>query len=64
MADPPHEPPSGHRVYNWDPLKNRANRLKHGLDFVDAIRIFDGPVVFLPDDREDYGEERWVAMGC
>lgn len=51
------------RAFEWDPAKNRENRLKHYLDFEVAIRAFDGRVRIIPDDREDYGEDRWMALG-
>jgi len=25
--------------------------------------MFDGPMLALPDDREDYGENRWNGIG-
>jgi uncharacterized protein len=50
-------------VFEWDAAKNAANLEKHGIDFEDAIGIFDGPVLEQPDDRRDYGEQRIVAFG-
>jgi uncharacterized DUF497 family protein len=50
-------------VFEWDAAKNAANLAKHGIDFEDAIGIFDGPVLERPDDRRDYGEQRIVAFG-
>ena len=50
-------------AFEWDARKNAANRRKHGIDFVDAVRIFDGPVVEGPDDRETR-EARVVAFGA
>ncbi len=47
----------------WDPRKNRANVRKHGIDFEDAIAIFDGPYMEIPDDRYDYGEDRMIVYG-
>ncbi len=47
----------------WDKAKNAANIAKHGIDFEDAIRIFDGPVLEKADAREDYGEIRIIAFG-
>jgi uncharacterized DUF497 family protein len=41
----------------------RLNIREHHIDFVDAVTIFDGPSWERVDDREDYGEERWVAVG-
>jgi uncharacterized protein len=49
--------------FEWDPAKNRANIRDHGIDFADAIAAFDGLTWERVDDREDYGEERWVALG-
>jgi uncharacterized protein len=47
----------------FDPAKRMSNLRKHGLDFMDASRLFDGLYLEMEDDREDYGEERWVAIG-
>jgi uncharacterized protein len=35
----------------------------HGIAFVDAVRIFEGPTVERVDDRFDYGERRIYALG-
>jgi uncharacterized DUF497 family protein len=29
--------------FEWDESKRRANLEKHGFDFMDAYRLFDGP---------------------
>ena len=50
-------------AFEWDARKNAANRRKHGIDFVDAVRIFDGPIVEGPDEREDQ-EVRVIAFGA
>lgn len=47
----------------WDPEKNRANLAKHGVAFEDARKIFDGSILERADDRFDYGEPRWNAIG-
>lgn len=47
----------------WDQRKNRGNIAKHGLDFEDAIRIFEGPTLEIVDDRFEYGEVRVYAIG-
>ena len=49
--------------YEWDPQKNAENVRKHGLSFEQAIRIFENYVYEIIDDREDYGETRWVSIG-
>lgn len=43
--------------------KRRANLAKHGLDFADASRVFDGLVIRYEDDRFHYDERRMVALG-
>ena len=47
----------------WDQRKNRANLVRHGIAFEDAIRIFEGPTLEKVDDRFDYGETRVYAIG-
>ena len=47
----------------WDANKNRENIRKHGIDFNDVEDIFNHPMLTAPDDREDYGEERWIGIG-
>jgi uncharacterized DUF497 family protein len=47
----------------WDEAKNRENIARHGIDFADAHRIFERPMLVRIDDREDYGEDRWIALG-
>jgi uncharacterized DUF497 family protein len=49
--------------FEWDEVKNRANVVKHGLEFRDAVAIFDGRVLRRVDDRHDYGETRVLATG-
>jgi uncharacterized protein len=50
-------------AFEWDPDKNAANIAKHGIDFEDAVRIFEGPVLESSDERRDYGEVRIIAFG-
>lgn len=49
--------------FEWDEAKNAANIAKHGVDFADAIDIFNHPMLSLIDDRKNYNEERWIAIG-
>ena len=49
--------------FEWDPRKNRANLRKHGIDFEDAIEVFEGTCLEGPDERFDYGERRMIAYG-
>lgn len=47
--------------FEWDPKKAQANLEKHGVDFEDAIGIFEGPTLEHRSDRNN--EERGQAIG-
>ena len=49
--------------YTWDETKRQTNLAKHGLDFADASKVFDGPLVLFEDLRSDYGEQRMIGIG-
>ena len=49
--------------FEWNESKRRVNIDKHGLDFVDAWRIFELPVLDKVDDRDEYGETRYFGIG-
>jgi len=49
--------------FEWDRQKNRANVEKHGLDFADAYKVFESPMLVKLNDRKDYGEVRWIGIG-
>ena len=49
--------------FEWDEQKNQRNVHKHGLSFADAWEMFQMPMLVEIDDREDYGEERWIGIG-
>jgi hypothetical protein len=49
--------------FEWNRQKNKANVEKHGLDFADAYRVFESPLLVKLDDREEYGEDRWIGIG-
>ena len=50
-------------LYEWDEEKDRRNFEKHGLAFADAEMVFSGPCLTFPDNRVDYGEDRFVTLG-
>jgi uncharacterized DUF497 family protein len=50
-------------TFVWDETKRLSNLQKHGLDFADADAIFSFFVLRKLDDREDYGEDRWIVIG-
>ncbi|MDR3243724.1 MAG: BrnT family toxin [Elusimicrobiota bacterium] len=50
--------------FEWDENKRVSNIKKHKLDFADALYVFqDIKSVSIFDDREDYGEERYIIIG-
>jgi uncharacterized DUF497 family protein len=49
--------------FEWDEAKRQLNLLKHGFDFAGIEEVFDGVTVTIPDDRFDYGEERFITLG-
>ena len=49
--------------FSWSESKRYLNLQQHGLDFVDAPRVFDGPTYTYEDDRFEYSERRLVTLG-
>lgn len=48
--------------FTWDPTKNEINIAGHGIDFADAVRVFND--AYLYTSRSDRrGEERYTAVG-
>ncbi len=47
----------------WDKKKNQLNYEKHGLSFEDAELVFASKTISFVDDREDYGEKRFITLG-
>ena len=41
--------------FEWDPVKARINRRKHGTVFEDAMDVFDDPHALFEQDRTDGG---------
>jgi uncharacterized DUF497 family protein len=49
--------------FEWDEAKAASNHAKHGVAF-DAIHEFDfDHAIFALDNRRDYAERRFVALG-
>jgi uncharacterized DUF497 family protein len=46
-----------------DEAKRRLNLRKHGIDFADAEKIFQGVTFTAEDTREDYDEQRFLTLG-
>jgi uncharacterized DUF497 family protein len=51
------------RAYEWDPDKRERTLAAREIDFVDAVRIFDGPTLERVDTRQAHPEVRVLAIG-
>ena len=50
--------------FKWDDAKAETNLRKHKISFQAASRVFNDPLVLLEQDlSEDYGEDRFLAVG-
>lgn len=50
--------------FEWDTFKAAQNEADHGVTFEMARDVFKDPfAIEWLDDREDYGEDRYVIMG-
>jgi hypothetical protein len=48
----------------WDPLKAKINRRKHGVTFEEAATVFSDILsITIPDPLHSRTEERFVIMG-
>ncbi len=49
--------------YSWDENKRRANLARHEVDFIEVENFEWDTALISADLREDYGEDRWRAIG-
>jgi uncharacterized DUF497 family protein len=49
--------------FEWDEKKAKANLTKHSVSFLTAAEIFANEILERIDDREEYGEIRFIALG-
>ena len=49
--------------FSWHESKRQITLNKRGLDFAQAEQVFTGPTFTFEDNRQDYGEQRWVTLG-
>ena len=47
----------------FDPAKREMALADRGLDFEDAVLVFEGVTVEVEDTRKDYGEVRIICYG-
>lgn len=50
-------------MFSWDPHKNQANELKHGISFEDAMRVFEDPFHVTSLSNIKHQEARWQTVG-
>jgi hypothetical protein len=50
--------------FEWDDAKDASNQRKHGINFELASLVFFDPLrIERYDERQDYGEDRWITIG-
>lgn len=49
--------------YQWDPEKAALNLEKHGVDFADAVGVFEDEWALTIKEEYVEGEQRFVTMG-
>lgn len=49
--------------FEWDEEKARTNLAKHQVSFLTAAEVFTNELLERVDDREEYGEIRFIALG-
>ena len=49
--------------FELDPMKDEDNKRKHGLPLDLGAQLFDRDYIEEQDERQDYGEARFVATG-
>lgn len=49
--------------FEWDEKKAQTNQVKHRVSFLTAAAMFANQILERVDDRKDYGETRFIALG-
>ncbi|WP_417768954.1 BrnT family toxin [Stappia sp.] len=47
----------------WDEDKRQRILKERGIDILDAALIFENAVITKIDNRQDYGEKRFISLG-
>lgn len=50
-------------AYQWDAAKARRNLQKHGVDFADAVGVFEDEGALTIEDPSSEDEQRWISIG-
>lgn len=52
------------RIFEWDSEKAKINKIKHGISFKTAIKVFDDENrIERHDYKHSQDEERWQVIG-
>jgi uncharacterized DUF497 family protein len=46
----------------FDPVKRASTLRDRNLDFADAVEVFAGKALNIPDERRDYGEPKIITV--
>ena len=51
--------------FEWDPIKDHVNRLRHAVSFQEVTELFTSGVDYLEifDDERSHDEARFIAIG-
>ncbi len=49
--------------YQWDPKKAASNLEKHGVDFADAVGVFEDEWALTLKEEEIENEQRFATLG-
>ena len=49
--------------FQWDPEKAASNLMKHGVDFADAVGVFEDEWALTIKDEYVEGEQRFATLG-
>ncbi|MGD8472962.1 MAG: BrnT family toxin [Anaerolineae bacterium] len=49
--------------YQWDPEKAASNLGKHGVDFADAVGVFEDEWALTIKEEQVEGEQRFATLG-
>lgn len=49
--------------FEWHPDKAASNRKKHGVDFADAVGVFEDELAITVEDQDAEDECRFITIG-
>lgn len=47
----------------FDPVKRAETLARRGVDMAEAALVFEDEILTVADDRQDYGEPRFITVG-